>query len=111
MLNVGIKKILVPRPLHVKNERALRNTKNVDSLGNAYHLEAMHEVASKNKKNVPSEIISLFRNNNMWYDLEQVLQLMMRYYDIYTKEACVKLVVILNLDEMELVNMENYERV
>ena len=111
MLNVGIKKTVVPRPFHVMKERALRNTKIVDSLGNAYHLEAMHEVASKNKKKVPSEIIPLIRNNNMWYDLERVLQLMVRYYDISTEEACGKLVVVLKLDEMELVNMEKYERV
>ena len=36
---------------------------------------------------------------------------MVRYYDISTKEACGKLIVVLKLDEMELVNNEKYERV
>jgi hypothetical protein len=52
MLNGGIKKVLVPLPFHVNKERALRNTKIVDSLGDAYQLETMHEVASKNKNKV-----------------------------------------------------------
>jgi hypothetical protein len=61
MLNVGIKNILVHRPFHVKRERGLRNKKIVDSLGDAYQLEVVHEVASKNKKKVSSEIIPLMR--------------------------------------------------
>jgi hypothetical protein len=71
MLNGGIKKILVPHPFHVKKECALRNTKIVDSLGDAYQLEVVHEVASKSKKKVSSEIIPLIKKNNLWYDLEQ----------------------------------------
>jgi hypothetical protein len=42
-------------------------------LGDAYQLEAVHEVASNNKKKVSSEIIPLMRKNNLWYDLEWVL--------------------------------------
>jgi hypothetical protein len=61
MLNGGIKKILVPHPFHVKKEHALRNKKIVDSLGDAYQLEAVHEVASKSKKKVSSEIIPLVK--------------------------------------------------
>jgi hypothetical protein len=34
---------------------------------------------------------------------------MMRYYDIFTKEACEKLIVVLKLDEMDLVNNKNCE--
>jgi hypothetical protein len=61
-LNGGIKKILVPFPFHVKKEHALRSTQIIDSLGDAYQLEALHEVASKSKKKVSSEIISLIKN-------------------------------------------------
>ena len=52
MLNVGIKKILVPRPFHVQKERGIRNKKKFDYLEDAYQLQAVHEVASKNKKKV-----------------------------------------------------------
>ena len=49
MLIVGIKNIFVPRPFHVRKQRALQNTKNVDSLGDAYQLEVVHEVECKSK--------------------------------------------------------------
>jgi hypothetical protein len=71
----------------------------------------VHEVSSKNKNKVSSEIIPLMRKNNLWYDLEQVLQLMVRYYGIYIEGACGKLIVVLKLDEMELVKNGKYERV
>ena len=55
MLTVGIKKIFFPCPFHVRKQRALQNTKNVDSLGDSYQLVAVHEVASKSKKKASSE--------------------------------------------------------
>jgi len=61
MLNCGINNIFVPHSFHVKKECALRNTKIVDSLGDAYQLEAMHEIASKSKNKVSSEIIPLVK--------------------------------------------------
>jgi hypothetical protein len=64
MLNGGIKKILVPHPFDVKKECALRNTKIVDSLEDAYQLEVVHEVAIKSKNKVSSEIIPLVKNIN-----------------------------------------------
>ena len=98
MLTVGIKNIFVPRPFHVRKQRALQNTKIVDSLGDAYQLEAVHEVASKSKKKASTENFPLIRKNNLWYDIEWVLQLMVRYYNISTEEACGKLIVVLKLD-------------
>ena len=80
-------------------------------MGDAYQLEAVHKVASKSKKKASSEIFPLIRKNNLWYDIEWVLQLIVRYYDISIEEGCRKLIVVLKLDEMELVNMEKYERV
>ena len=111
MFTIGIKNIFVPRPFQVRKQRALQNTIFFNSLGDAYQLEAVHEVASKSKKKASSENFPLIRKNNLWYDIEWVLQLIVRYYDISIEEGCRKLIVVLKLDEMELVNMEKYERV
>lgn len=112
MINVGITKVVIPCHFHIKGARARSNIKIVDLVGDMYHIEAKKEIKQKGgKKNIKNEIVILNSKNNIWLDLEKILQAMVKFYDISVEEAHEKLIFVVKLDEMELINREKYERV
>lgn len=76
-----------------------------------YPTEAKEIKQKFGKKNIQNEIVILNLKNNIWLDLEKTLQIMVNCYDILVEEAHGKLIFVIKLDEMELINIEKYERV
>jgi hypothetical protein len=58
MVNEGISKVGIPHLFHIEIVHARSNRKNVDLMGDMYHIEAMKEIKQSQvgNKNIPNEI-------------------------------------------------------
>ena len=99
----GIKPNILPTPASVWMHRQELNSKQAEYIGELYHING--EYSSK------EGIVLYNEDNNIFVDLELLLQRMVEFYDLSISETSGTLEVVLKLDECEILKDKKMERV